>query len=116
MHTARFRYESFGHNGTEGFRDELTAGGQGVGVYMHVLGNAGAKLLNPLIGNPIIGGNHIKDKIQTWLGTNRGEGPAELAGNQAGARVGQHMWNYISGATPQVEQRLRNSLLSELCK
>ena len=73
MHTARFRYESFGHNGTEGFRDELTAGGQGVGVYMHVLGNAGAKLLNPLIGNPIIGGNHIKDKIQTWLGTNRGK-------------------------------------------
>ena len=45
MHTAAYEYERFAHNGYGGFRAELTNGEQNQGVYMHVLGNAGAVLL-----------------------------------------------------------------------
>jgi hypothetical protein len=40
MHTARFEYERYGHNGYDGFKPELTAGGQNAEVYTHVLGTA----------------------------------------------------------------------------
>jgi hypothetical protein len=45
MYTARWQYESFAHNGFDGFKSALTDGGQKQGVYMHVIGNAGAMLV-----------------------------------------------------------------------
>jgi len=71
-----------------------------------------------LVGDSIIAGNQAKDVWQRYLGDDRQhrEGPAELADNAAAIRVGQHMWNYVTGATPQEANRLRNSLKSELCK
>ena len=46
----------------------------------------------------------------------RDQNRAELAGNGAGLRVGGHMWNFLSGKTPGDPQRLKNSLMRELCK
>ena len=51
MHTARFEYERYGHNGYEGFKGELTAGGQNEEVYTHVLGMAGATVIANVVGD-----------------------------------------------------------------
>jgi hypothetical protein len=116
MHTARFQYERHIHNRFDGFKSLLVdPGGQGAGVYGHILGVGGATLLGGLGGFLIVQGNSLKDRYQASSGTDGGQGPAEKAGNEAGIAVGNHMWNFISGRTPREVDRLRNSLTSELC-
>ena len=116
MYTARFEYERYGHNGYEGFKDELTAGGQNSEVYPHVLGIAGATVIGNPVGDSIATANHIKDRWQQYHGDERQrkEAPAEVADNFAGIKVGIAMWNYI--AVRQDEGKLRQTLTSILCK
>jgi hypothetical protein len=117
MKTARFEYDRHINNGADGFRNELTKGNQGAGVYGHIFGIAGAKLFG-LSGGIVVAGQMAKDLYDYYRAApqDRDTNRAELSGNAAGAQVGKHMWNFMSGATPRDPQRLKNSLMKELCK
>ena len=107
-------YDRHINNKAEGFKDELVVpGGQGAGVYGHVLGQSGAKL-GGLLTNA---GGGLADAYDTaqWLFGNE-QAPAEMAGNLAGWAVGRHINNFLTGKTPSEPERLRNSLTAELCK
>ncbi|HKG48728.1 MAG TPA: S8 family serine peptidase [Pyrinomonadaceae bacterium] len=116
MMTARFEYDRHINNRADGFRPALVAGGQGAGVYGHILGVGGATLWG-LAGGVVIFAQEAKDLVDYYRASpaDRAQHRAELAGNGAAVRVGQHMWNFMSGTTPREPQRLRNSLMSELC-
>lgn len=112
-------YERHIHNGFAGFKSKLTEpgtgtkeGSQGAGVYGHVLGQAGAKLGG--LATMVVGGlADAVDTAQKLYGTS--QGPAEVAGNMAGWAVGRHINNFLTGKTPRDPNRLKNSLMSELC-
>ena len=73
----------------EGFRSELTAGGQGVAVGRHVYAGAGGYLLSGGRAAEYVG--NVEDFYQ---GATRGgwaERNAEILGNEAGSRVGAVM-------------------------
>jgi RHS repeat-associated protein len=107
-------YDRHINNKADGFKDELTVpGGQGAGVYGHILGQGGAKL-GGLLSNAVGGLADAYDTAQ-WLWGNE-QAPAEMAGNLAGWAVGRHIYNFLTGKTPSEPERLRNSLTSELCK
>lgn len=103
----------------EGFKQELTQYGQNAGAHGHVLLQAGGILEQWGSGAIISGAFRISDHIQRHGSPDpkrNAEALSEIAGNAAGRRVGQHMSNFIFGTTPREEQRLRNSLTSELCE
>ena len=115
MDLAFGQYERHINNRADGFKRELTeAGGQGAGVYGHVLGQGGAKL-GGLTAN-VIGGLADAYDFAQWLSRMYPQAPAEMAGNRAGWAVGQHIYNFLTGRTPSEPERLRNSLTSELCQ
>ncbi|MGI8838849.1 MAG: hypothetical protein ACR2H4_19745 [Pyrinomonadaceae bacterium] len=107
-------YDRHAKNKFSGFKDELTSpGGQGAGVYGHVLGQGGATLGG--LATMVIGGlADAFDTAQRVWGTP--QSPAEMAGNRAGWAPGTHIYNFLTGKTPSDPERLRNSLTSELCK
>jgi hypothetical protein len=114
MDLAISAYDRHINNGAEGFKPALTGPGrQGAGVYGHVLGQGGAKLGG--VTTMVIGG--LADAIDTaqrvW-GVE--QAPAEMAGNLAGWAVGGHIMNFLTGKTSSEPDRLRNSLLKELCQ
>ena len=80
-------------------------------IYGHVLGIAGAKLFG-LSGNIIVLGQVAKDDYDFYRAApqDRDTNRAELTGNAAGAAVGRHMWNFMSGATPRDPQRARGQI------
>ncbi|MCA1568077.1 MAG: S8 family serine peptidase [Acidobacteria bacterium] len=76
------------NNGFSGFKEELISGGQGAGVYGHILGQGGAKLVG--WQGMIFGGiADAYDHAQRLSGTQQGS--AEVAGNKAGWTVGDHI-------------------------
>ncbi|PJK10573.1 type IV secretion protein Rhs [Lysobacteraceae bacterium NML95-0200] len=86
--------------GTDGFRQELIAYGQGEQVYAHVLFNAGAvltragEILNPAMN---IGDYHQNVISRQGKGLPiRAEGISEINGNNAGAQVGHLLRPYAS--------------------
>jgi YD repeat-containing protein len=114
MDLAFFGYDRHHNNKADGFKPELTVpGGQGPGVYGHILGQGGAKL-GGLATNAIGGLADAYDTAQRLFGNE--QAPAEMAGNLAGWAVGRHINNFLLGKTPSEPNRLRKSLTSELCK
>lgn len=74
---------------TSGFKSSLVdPGGQGIDVYKHVVGAAGTVLSAPR-GLVLLGAEVLYDAAQWKLGHQ--QGPAEQAGNYAGARAGLYM-------------------------
>lgn len=111
MAMAFMGYERHIHNGSDGFRSELIAGGQGAGVYGHILGMAGA-FLNGFAGMAVGVHSAAFDRLQKLWGTK--QGAAEVAGNEAGLKVGRRMWNFING-TSRDKDKLTADLKSILC-
>jgi hypothetical protein len=106
MQLAFSGYERHIHNGFLDFKPELIANGQGAGVYGHILGLGGAYLAGPA-GLAVGGVSDFFDRAQKLWGTE--QGAAEVAGNQAGIRVGARISNFINGPS-----RDRHSLFDDL--
>ena len=119
MDLAFFGYERHIHNGYEGFKDELVVpGGQGAGVYGHVLGMSGSQLYG-VVGGVIGSINSLVDHVQNFYGKADKQGPAEVAGNKAGTAVGNHLWSWIGGSNQGSFKNLydlEQDLRGELCK
>lgn len=123
MYTAYFEYDRHSKtNGYTGFKDKLVNAGaedgnaQGANVYGHILFFAGAYLDGSNIATAILAwGANEYDHGQIITGNNK-QAPSEAAGNSAGTEVGKHIWNYLTGTTPQEIDRLKKSLTSELCE
>lgn len=101
-------------NAVANFRPELIHVPQGAGVYAHVLGNAGLYLHGGITGNAGRLGNSVVDWVQSyWKGQ---EGVSEMAGNAAGKRVGEQIWNYLKGGRTQADgDQLRRDPTDTLC-
>lgn len=112
MSIAFFGYERHIHNGADGFKTNLTANGQGAGVYGHVLGIGGSYLAGA--AGMFIGGHSMMfDNLQRLWGTQ--QGAAEVAGNQAGIAVGKRMWDYLNGSNRNRDD-LSKDLRGILCQ
>ncbi|PJK05395.1 hypothetical protein CO612_03970 [Lysobacteraceae bacterium NML71-0210] len=86
--------------GTDGFRQELIAYGQGEQVYAHVLFNAGAVLTRAgEIFNPAMNIGDYHQNVISRQGKGlpiRAEGISEINGNNAGAQIGHLLRPYAS--------------------
>jgi len=107
-------YHQYIDNQVAGFHWDLIQAGQDAGVYAHVLGNAGLYLWGGITGNIARGANSLFDKVQSlWKGQ---EGDGEVAGNAAGKRVGEHIWNYLNGRRKDEDAtKLGNDITTILC-
>jgi hypothetical protein len=121
MDIALNKYDSYSNNGTAGFKEKLVGGTteeyrQGVGVYSHVIGVAGATLWGGYSGDLIVIGKHLQDVYQTKRGDARqqSEGPAEQQGNIAGVKVGELMKGFIASGGGSIKD-LKDKLSSILC-
>jgi hypothetical protein len=106
------------NNGFGGFKDKLTMGFQGAGVYGHVLLQAGFHIMGDGIGQVLGAGFDAYDKFQQqfpgiYPHREMDQRPAEIAGNEAGWQVGKHIWNYLTGHRDA--NVLRNQLTETLC-
>ena len=113
----------FINNGFEGFKDVLTSGFQGAGVYGHVLLQSGFYLFGGSVGTMLSAGFDVYDRWQEGLTERRSEiyphrendqRTAEVAGNEAGWKAGQYMWSYITGHRDV--KVLKEDLTKVLCK
>jgi YD repeat-containing protein len=119
---------------TDGFKQELVAGGQGGGVYQHIYAHAGAILIgNRLLAPPIKDG--FTGNKTAWTGTQLTEyalgqdewerdhptadhpremALAEIAGDHAGRLVGGLLMRHLAGNLDS--KQLRAELFKTLCE
>lgn len=117
---AYFNYDRYIKNEYEGFKDELVDAGegspegkQGAGVYGHVLFGAGETLAGKVdpVGLVAFHANRFKDWAQAARGSS--QYASERAGNIAGQKVGNLIWEYMGHKRSQSE--LTSSLKGVLC-
>jgi hypothetical protein len=104
--------------GWEGFKDKLTMGWQGAGVYGHILLQAGAYLYGGISGTAFANGFDLYDKAQTLFNyphDQNDQRPAEIEGNKAGWNVGRLLSNFIKDGRKD-PKRLKQDITQELCK
>jgi hypothetical protein len=95
------------------FKPELTASGQGVGVYRHVIGSAGAVVTADTVGVGVFLLRMGSDVLQLFSPPRHAEGRVEIAGNWAGARVGLSM---LRASITGNEMGARIEIRRTLCK
>jgi len=107
------------NNHFDGFKDKLTMGFQNAGVYGHVLLQAGEQLVGGGVGQAVGALFRAYDRFQEgrpelYPHQQNDQRAAEIAGNEAGLAVGNHIWSYLTGH--RNANVLRRQLTETLCK